>query len=183
MIRLHVDTNGISLNERPTVRPPPLTPCIPVYSPPPSSCSLFPLLCHPPQLVSDTSPSLTFICSIVFIDLFYIVLDRLAAMIRSTHLLNWMGSHYSWQVTHSVINMPNINQYYHDWSQMTVTNWRGSKEAIKISKMRRACLSNYIWRNDWALLFLICQYHRSSFTHENKLLNDHALLGIFGPIN
>lgn len=114
MIRPHGDTNGISQNERPAVWPP-LVHHIPVYPPPP-----LPLFSHARllQLVSDTFPPLAFVCSISLIDLLEIAVDRRAATIRPTHLPNWMAPHYSWQVTHSVINIPDISQYYHDWSQL-----------------------------------------------------------------
>lgn len=53
MIRLHGDTNGISLNERPAVWPP-LVPHIPVYPPPPSLPLFFFL-----SVMSSLSPTLS----------------------------------------------------------------------------------------------------------------------------
>lgn len=113
MIRLHGDTNGNSLNERPAAlassRPshPPL-PCFLSFISSSLSPTLFPLS--------------QFICSVLFIDLFQIVLDRRAAMISPTHILNWMASHYSRQATHSVTNISDINQCYRDQSSLAVPN-------------------------------------------------------------
>lgn len=121
---------------------------------PPSLPPSLPSPCFLPSGSSSSAPtplSHMFICSILFIDLFQIVLDRLAEMIRPTHHFNWTESHYG-PTSHTLNDEHPRYQSAPSRPESTRSPRLRSRETIKIPRMS-VWFSLDILRIHWALLF------------------------------